>query len=155
MRFSSIFSAAAFATLVRADATSKYSHFGPCIPLVDESCAAVFQTYGACQSDILTTVPLTVAATTTTVTTTLPLTTTVSRYPIAARDAAPTPQVTARAELEERDFTVIYSWVCTGTITQVSLLSSWHIDMAIAKCPSDAHLLLGGHDPGYRDEDGD
>ena len=81
---------------------------------------AIFETYGVCQSDILTTVPLTVAATTTTVTTTLPLTTTVSVYPglNRARDAFQaeiTPFPRRGAELEQRDLTEIHSWVCTET----------------------------------------
>ncbi|VDB94267.1 unnamed protein product [Peniophora sp. CBMAI 1063] len=88
--------------------------------IAPRSVSTVFQTYGECQSLIKTTVPHTVAATTTTVTTTNPGTTTVSRYPA---NAALAPEITPapeakRAELSERDLTIIYSWICTGTETE-------------------------------------
>ncbi|KZV63561.1 hypothetical protein PENSPDRAFT_757846 [Peniophora sp. CONT] len=103
MRFFTLATAAALAAIARAEVTT------------------IFETYGVCQSDILTTVPLTVAATTTTVTTTLPLTTTVSVYPVAARDAFQaeiTPFPKRAGELEQRDLTEIHSWVCTQTTTE-------------------------------------
>ncbi|VDC02897.1 unnamed protein product [Peniophora sp. CBMAI 1063] len=105
MRFFALATAVSLAAVARADVTT------------------IFETYGECQSDVITTVPLTVAATTTTVTTTLPLTTTVSVYPGVnkAREVFQpeiTPFPKRGSELEQRDLTEIHSWVCTGTFTE-------------------------------------
>ena len=126
MYFFALAAGVALATVVHAEVTSTSSSPVPFYIEVDRALPAIFETYGVCQSDNLTTVPLTVAATTTTVTTTLPLTTTVSVYPGVnrARDvlqAEFTPFPKRAGELEQRDITEIHSWVCTETVTEVCL----------------------------------
>jgi hypothetical protein len=121
--FAAVF--AALASLASAEITSSLQSIALHILSTNDTpplIPAIYQTYGACQSDIFTTLPLPYATTTSTFT--IPLTTTVTRsvYPTAAPNrargaadpaflnATPAPELDERA-MEERDLTIVYSWV--------------------------------------------